>query len=434
MIHPAPKNGFISIILILIILIFSFMLGSDFFSVKNSSSLVLPSGSPSASVAFSGCCENAECDPSTTSKRVTFEQNEYGLLKSSVRLSENVLHLIDSDSDAPDGPIIVNTTNEPDDHGTECDPNEAGQDLLAGAPECVIIPDDQLIYVCREGCFTPEEFSCRPEPGAPEYCYGTRDQTIYDVYFRLSDLATTGVPDIIKNCSNANQPIAGDKKLVTPSPGVGQNLQLKSFSFDTILAGESKWVSPFCKPAIYLYPEKTTEVNVKVKAVEMSSTIPKYPLSGWTVLASPNGDLNYQNSSLDYLYYESKVPSSLVKRPDHGWVMEGTKLDQTLESILPKLGLNPKEAWQFRDYWLSVLPESSYYLIGIMDESVVEQMSQLEITPKPQSSLRVILYFEALDSPIKIAPPTLESGTRAGFTVVEWGGVVKSEGEFSCLL
>jgi hypothetical protein len=425
-----------------VILAFSALLGGVFtISPKSSEqSSPSPSATPISSTSAQ-CCDNEECDPRTTGKTLTFEGEEYGLLKSSVRLSETVLHLWDTGVLAPGadgGPIIVNATSKTDYKGKVC-PNGGGvglDQLNSPVNECTVIPDDQLIYVCRQGCFTPEEFFCKPDPGAEEYCYGTRENTIYDVYFRLRDYPDPGVPDVVTQCAGSGQPAVGSKRIVMPSPGIGQNLQLKSFKIETVLAGESSWVSPFCKPAIYLYPTQEMEVNVKVKAVGLSSTLPQYPLSGWTVMARPDGKLSYQNSSLDYLYYESKIPDKLLEEPTEGYVVESGKLPNFLNKLLLELGLNQKEKTDFISYWQKVLPESNFYFIGIMSEGSLNKIADLDITPAPTSEIRVTLLFKTLNEPISINPPSIESVSRQGFTVVEWGGIFKArEGEeFSCLM
>ena len=63
------------------------------------------------------------------------------------------------------------------------------------------------------------------------------------------------------------------------------------------------------KPIIYLYPTKTTEVEVKLGNPEkLSCTYPKYE-DGWKVIANPKGDLTDVETgrSLYSLYWEGKI-------------------------------------------------------------------------------------------------------------------------------
>ena len=46
----------------------------------------------------------------------------------------------------------------------------------------------------------------------------------------------------------------------------------------------------------------------------------------------------------------------------------------------------------------------------------------LEITPRPDTTIRVIMNYKPLNTPIKVTAQQLTTPTRTGFTVVEWGG------------
>jgi hypothetical protein len=50
------------------------------------------------------------------------------------------------------------------------------------------------------------------------------------------------------------------------------------------------------KPVIYLYPTKDTTVSIKIGA-DITKSEPIYPATGWTVLAHPDGKLDYQGIS-----------------------------------------------------------------------------------------------------------------------------------------
>ena len=228
----------------------------------------------------------------------------------------------------------------------------------------------------------------------------------------------------------------GNQIIVTPTgwTGAKKNLQLETFGIrlETPLV---PWLSPFCKPAIYLYPEEETDVHVGIAPKgKLTYTIPDYPSSGWDVLAKPNGDLIYNNNGYDYLYYEAEIPDTEIRKPDEGFVVEKNKIKPLLDSILPKLSLNKKEADQFTKYWLSVLPDSPFYFVGIVSVSNLNSIAPLSISPKPDTIIRVTLYFEALDKKIIVKEPLITSIKRKGFTAVEWGGIFKRDKNhnFSC--
>jgi hypothetical protein len=212
------------------------------------------------------------------------------------------------------------------------------------------------------------------------------------------------------------------------------------------------WWTPECKPAVYLYPQKDTVVNVKVNIKNgfLTYTDPLYPKdTGWSVLAKPNGDLAYLNHHLadshgeityptgvfPYLYYEGKVQDNAIEKPTTGFVKPYNQLPTFFDDVLPELGLNATEATEFKKYWLKALPKSPYYFIGIIPQDKLNQQEPLTITPKQDSMIRVRLYFEALAEFKQVDQPTIQTPQRNGFTVVDWGGMVKRDKAhpFTCL-
>ena len=47
---------------------------------------------------------------------------------------------------------------------------------------------------------------------------------------------------------------------------------------------------------------------------------------------------------------------------------------------------------------------------------------QLNITPSPDSIIRIVMEFKALDKEINVKEQILQTPQRNGFVVVEWGG------------
>ncbi len=223
--------------------------------------------------------------------------------------------------------------------------------------------------------------------------------------------------------------------LTTPEQNVSSDqkqLQLQWF----YLKAENYW-AVHCKPAVYLYPPKKMLVNVKVHpAGQLMYTDPLYPENGWNVEANPDGQIvnlgsNNFMKQYDYLYFESRVPDSIIQKPTKGWVLKPTELETKFNEILPRLGLNDKQTNDFIEYWKKALPDSPYYFIGIINKINVNQIEGLEITPKPDSINRVRIYFERLDSPINVEIPELPETSKLSadnsFNVVEWGGMVKND-------
>ena len=174
------------------------------------------------------------------------------------------------------------------------------------------------------------------------------------------------------------------------------------------------------KPIIYIYPEKEMDVTVKLGNEDLlTTTYPKYN-NGWTVTASPNGTLKYNNKNYYGLYWEGKNQNVTIKKD--GFVIKGSDTSKFLEEKLSTLGLNEREANEFIIYWLPRMEHNKYNYIRFATKEEIDSYMPLEITPKPDSIIRIIMDFKALDEKIDIQEQKLTTPQRNGYTVVEWGG------------
>lgn len=177
------------------------------------------------------------------------------------------------------------------------------------------------------------------------------------------------------------------------------------------------------KPVIYLYPEETLDVEVKLGNSEyLSCTYPKYE-NGWKVIANPDGNLIDKKTgrNLYALYWEGEnIPKQINMQ--EGFCIKGEDTSKFLEEKLELLGLNEKEAEEFIIYWLPKMQNNKYNFIRF--ETIEEQNSSmpLEVTPKPDSVIRIMMDWKALDEKIEVSEQKLVTPEREGFTLVEWGG------------
>ena len=93
-----------------------------------------------------------------------------------------------------------------------------------------------------------------------------------------------------------------------------------------------------------------------------------------------------------------------------------------LEEKLSILGLNEREANEFIIYWLPQLEENKYNFISFKSIEEINNYMPLEISPTPDTIIRVLMEFKGLDEPIDVKEQKLETPKREGFVVVEWGG------------
>lgn len=177
------------------------------------------------------------------------------------------------------------------------------------------------------------------------------------------------------------------------------------------------------KPILYFYPPEEIQVNVVLKNEQaLTHTYPKYSQS-WNVLAKPDGSLYDVNGRYYYaLYWEGAEENK--PEPEDGFIVKGSDTISFLEEKLPLLGLNEREMNEFIIYWLPKLEQDGYNLIRFATMEEQNEYMPLEITPKPDTLIRVKMEFWHLDDrknvTEQVLPPTPE---RKGFVVVEWGGV-----------
>lgn len=174
------------------------------------------------------------------------------------------------------------------------------------------------------------------------------------------------------------------------------------------------------KPVIYLYPKEETEVSVKLDySGRLTCTYPVYN-DGWTVTASPDGTLTDANGQIyNYLYWEGETLTQYDL--SKGFCVKGEDTAAFLEDALAKLGLNRREANEFIVFWLPMMQENPYNIISFQSDIYTES-AKLEVTPAPDTVIRVFMAWQASDEFVEMEAQELSAPEREGFTVIEWGG------------
>ena len=173
------------------------------------------------------------------------------------------------------------------------------------------------------------------------------------------------------------------------------------------------------KPAIYLYPESDSFINVKLDVNGIIVKEVPECNNGWNVFATKQGLINQK---YDYLFYEALLKK--VELPDSGWIVDYDNLAPWLEINLTKLGLNEKEKVQFMEYWIKTLPRANYYEIKLLDNKFLEENMNLIVSPRPDTVIRLMFHFKPFREKIAVPEPKIITPERLGFTVVEWGGIL----------
>lgn len=340
-------------------------------------------------------------------------------------------------------------------------------DLDPSRPYELAFAEYGLIFLfAADDNYQPLNSGLRVDLG-PSYKNFSDDLYLVDIYKAID---TPPLPDWVLQCQDYPSDLALEASIEIPQ---GKSINIPLYAglyYPTQGWSESKaeeqlnwflpkhtkflihnWWTPHCKPAIYLYPEVEQKVNVQVAIPQGSFlyTDPAYPSNGWDVRAKPNGDLqylekdwadskgkiNYLQGVFPYMYYEARIADSAIEKPDKGFVKQYSELELFYDGLLPKLGLNKKESQEFKQYWLKSLPKSPYYFIGIVSQDNLNEIEPLTITPQQDTTIRISLYFEALSDFKVVTPPGINTPERNGFTVVEWGGMLKRDKDhpFTCV-
>ena len=174
------------------------------------------------------------------------------------------------------------------------------------------------------------------------------------------------------------------------------------------------------KPVIYLYPEEKTEVSVQLSVDgELLCSYPTYK-DGWNVIAYPDGKLvNADGKEYSYLFWDADIHTTYDFST--GFVIKGSDTVTFLQEKLAYMGLTPKEYNEFIVYWLPQMQDNTYNLISFQSTAYTDK-AKLNITPEPDSMLRVFMAYKPLTKSIELPEQELTTFERSGFTVVEWGG------------
>ena len=187
--------------------------------------------------------------------------------------------------------------------------------------------------------------------------------------------------------------------------------------------GETKEIEcgGIAKPILYLYPKNDTNVTISFEHPEyLETTYPKFR-GQWDVLAKSNGDLYDKNNNYYYaLYWDEKKVHSVDFTT--GYYVERENAISFLEQKLSYIGLSDKERNEFIMYWLPVLEKNKKSLVYFELTEERESYNKLNISPKPDSLLRLVIHIKKVDKRVDIPKQSLVKFQRKGFVAVEWGG------------
>lgn len=232
-----------------------------------------------------------------------------------------------------------------------------------------------------------------------------------------------------KDLYNNKYQVFDDQKKVSYSAFIASRpLFFWTDSFGRMIKFESTKYQPLAecgKPVIYLYPQKKTNVSVKVAPEGgFSYTDPEYN-GGWNVTAEPSGQLTEISSGKKYPYLFWEGRGGIYNTPTLGFTVKRAEVKSFLTEKLSLYHLNQKEINDFLEFWLPRMQEKPYYFVTFLGTAEMDRLAPLTITPKPDTIIRVLMDFTPLDRAVPSVGYDIKAPERNGFTVIEWGGVIR---------
>jgi hypothetical protein len=183
------------------------------------------------------------------------------------------------------------------------------------------------------------------------------------------------------------------------------------------------------KPVVYLYPPATTRVSVRLELEgELVALYPPMRDGGWTVTASPSGELHDEATGRHhrYLFWEG-TSAGWELDPEKAHLVRGDEAAPFMERVCERYALTDAECGDFVTYWLPELAKNPYSVVQLVDEDDYARYARLHVTPEPDTVIRPFMIFRRSETPVPVGAPALPRRERRGFTVVEWGGASLDE-------
>ena len=75
--------------------------------------------------------------------------------------------------------------------------------------------------------------------------------------------------------------------------------------------------------------------------------------------------------------------------------------------------------------WEPKLDKAPYYFITFHKREFIDKYAPLQVFPQPDTVIRILMDYKPLDKYIDVEDIEIITPKREGFTVVEWGGLIR---------
>ena len=208
------------------------------------------------------------------------------------------------------------------------------------------------------------------------------------------------------------------------------------------------------KPAIYLYPEIAQKIEIKLdKTIKYKTVIPKYnKKTGWVVEAEPTGiirdlqpkftdckklpnkefGLEYsleacQINKYPYIYWDGVQLAKPLPNKQVGFHVKRDDIVSFLTAQADVFGMNTNEKKEFVRYWSKQMQDTDwkYFRVYFLQNEEVDNYLPISVNPVPKNSNRLQIIIRKAEKRAKIEEQKLIPFNRDGYTLVEWGGMIK---------
>jgi len=176
------------------------------------------------------------------------------------------------------------------------------------------------------------------------------------------------------------------------------------------------------KPNIYIYPEKTVDLDVSLDfplGGSVITSIPDYG-TGWHVTVTPDGMID---GKYGYLFYESQNPD--VFQYKYGWTVKNSDLEKFFRANMSDYGFAGREIEDFIEWWIPKF-DGNCYDIYPQTACEIDPVVKLNISIVPDSLQRLSYAVrETATCKEHLAEPVIAPFERIGFSVLEWGVILR---------
>ncbi|NOR44151.1 MAG: PKD domain-containing protein [Candidatus Delongbacteria bacterium] len=177
------------------------------------------------------------------------------------------------------------------------------------------------------------------------------------------------------------------------------------------------------KPNIYIYPSEDIDLSVELNFPQegfVTKSIPQITNNIWNISVTPDGLIN---NEYEFLFYESMQPD--VWQLENGWCISKDSLETFFTENMNEHNFNTREINDFIEYWIPLLKEKKYYKIYPQYNTEIDEVIQINFSLEPNNVNRLFYRILGSDEFVNIPEEDITPFNRDGFTVVEWGVVIR---------